>query len=558
MPNEAQIAQAPAPTEGGAGTAVDAQKSQLNQMVMQMLSKATAPKMGMPAPQSRFSESSMTPQGMNMKFASSKSEDIGIAMQNMGSTIHNFVAEHKQNQVRDAMTDWQGFDNAIQKAQMVADASGTKPDSPEYQQKMNEALSAQPWVKSMLDPANQKNVKRLKNMYKALNVDLLDEKENVYGQALKQMHKVKSAEKKIQDVGQQKEMAQKRQQTMQARMAQLMSMAQAHPPDPKEQIEAAKVGVEAARAGIDKWEFKQGADDEGKPQWFAFDKTNPRAPALPIEIDGKMIKGVEKFNPKIGSTVQVGGFPYAVYGTNGKLLTPKDKEFYQDEMAMTHYMAANEAAARSEASKEKLAGIRAQTYINSREYGVVATEDIPALGVKAGDMRMMNPNIINKYSGAFAPVGGAVGAMQKEAVFKDIYKQADNFEDASNNLKHPITPQLRAQMILAARSSDPGQAFSTLLSTQTMATLPSDVQDYLIAHAVLIENAMAIRGIAGMGQGAQDLREAIVRALPGTAPVSKDMNKRQMGRFRGMVDRLHTGVPGVIKEDIHETGALPN
>lgn len=227
---------APAPTPG-AGGAVDAQKSQLNQMVMQMLQKATQPKMGMPAPQPRFSEQSMTPQGYNMKSASSKSEDMGIALQNMGSMVHNFVAEHKQNQVRDAMADWQGFDNAIQKAQMVAG----DPNAPDFQKKMNDALAQMPWVKSMLDPANQKNVKRLKNMYKALNVDLLDDKENVYGQALKQMHKVKAAEKKIKDVGQQAEMAKKRQQTMQARFQQLTQMAQAQAADPKNMESAAKI-----------------------------------------------------------------------------------------------------------------------------------------------------------------------------------------------------------------------------------------------------------------------------------------------------------------------------
>jgi hypothetical protein len=534
-----------------ASSPVDAQKQQLDQMVKSLLSRAMAPKMGMPTPQPRYGEKEFEQGAMNMETSRSKGNkaDMGVALQNFGTTINNLVAQHKQNQTRDALADWQGFDQAIQKAQLVAG----DPSAPDYQKKVQEALGNMPWVKAMLDPANQKNVKRLKNMYKALNVDLLDDKENVYGQALKQLHKVKAAEGKMTDAKDKMEMARKRQQTMQSRLANLMSQAKATPPDPQQEERAMALGleheknqIEAAKAGIDKWEFKQGAGEDGKPQWFAFDKTHPDHPAKTLEIDGKQIMGAEKPNFKAGSTLQIEGKPYGVYGSSGKLLTPKDPEFAKDEMAQRHWEAANESYAIAEAQKQKLAGIRAQTYINSREYGVIASEDIPELGIKAGDMREMNANIINKFAGKFAPVGGAAAAMQKEAVFTDINRQADNFEEAAANLKHGISPWLRGQMILAARSSDPEHAFGALMSPEMMNKLPEDVQNYLLAHAVLVENAMAIRGIAGMGQGAQDLREAITRALPGSTPANSRVVKEQMRLFRGMVDRLHTGVPGVM------------
>jgi hypothetical protein len=580
-PNAA-LAQSPAPMGGGGvatpgGGGVDAQKNILNDLVKTLMTRVSQPKMGMPAPQPKFSEESMTDKGFNMSLARSRGEDVGIALQNMGSMVHNLTAEHKRNQVRDAMSDWQGFDNAIEKAQLVAG----DPSAPDYQQKVQAALGNMPWVKAMLDPANQKNVKRLKNMYKALNTDLMDEKENVYGAALKQHHKVKAAEKKITDVNQQADMAKKRQQTIQSRLANLMQQSKMSPPDPKGIEEVGRIAVEheknmveAARLGIDKWEFKQGVGSDGKtPQWFALDKTHPDQPARPVGTMGpdgveKPLSAVQKANPKAGSVLSVGGIPYAVYNSEGKLLTPKDPEFATDLEAQRHYSAANQAAAVSEMEKEKLAGIRAQTYMNSREYGVIAAQDLPELGIKAGDMRMVGPAIINKYASAFAPVGGAAGAMQKEAVFLDINRQTDNFDAASKALKHGIDPRIRAQMILAERSADPGAAIGTFFSQESFKGLAPDVQDYLLAHSILVENAMAIRGIAGMGQGAQDLRDAIIRALPGVAPINQRVTDKQIDLFRGMVDRLHTGVPGVIKKDnlgtppatapTHSKGALPD
>jgi hypothetical protein len=225
---------------GGLGANIDAQKAQLNQMVQQMLQRATQGKMGLPQPVQRNSPESMQQQPFNMNTAWSKKGDWGIALQNMGTTVHNLVAQHKQNQTRDALADWQGFDQAIEKAQMAAGPGD--PSDPAWSKKVSDNLAQMPWVKAMLDPSNPKSVKRLKNMYKALNVDLTDDKENVYGQALKQLHKVKGAEKELRNnQAKKQEFEQKRQQTMKARMANLMSQARMAPPDPKNLESAARI-----------------------------------------------------------------------------------------------------------------------------------------------------------------------------------------------------------------------------------------------------------------------------------------------------------------------------
>jgi len=59
----------------------------------------------------------------------------------------------------------------------------------------------------------------------------------------------------------------------------------------------------------------------------------------------------------------------------------------------------------------------------------------------------------------------------------------------------------------------------------------------------LTENAMAMRSVLGAGQGSEDLRNAIIRTLPGVMSPDKKYAQKQLDLFEKTLDRLKKGVP---------------
>src|SRR5579864_1538923 len=129
------------------GTVVDNSKAQLEAITKNLLARTQAPQAGgMRQPSSRFSQESMTPQGYNMAHNTNKAADAGQAMQNFGTFVHNMVAQHKQNQIRDAASEWQGLNSSLERAQALAG----DPSAPDYQNKVQQILGEDPWVKANL------------------------------------------------------------------------------------------------------------------------------------------------------------------------------------------------------------------------------------------------------------------------------------------------------------------------------------------------------------------------------------------------------------------------
>ena len=278
------MADTPAPIPG----VVDQSKQNLDALVKQVLAKASQPQMGMQQPRPQFSQESMTKQGFDNSHQTNKKADIGQALGNMGSLIHNAVAQHKQNQIREAMNEWDGFNRAIEKAQVLAG----DPSAPDYQQKVQKALADDPFVKSQLDPANPKAVKRIKNMYKALNVDLLaTDKENVHREGLKRFFKVQDAFKKVlgnkqkmdaqkqqggqggQQGAQQGNQQEQQQKQFQESLGKLAG--QMKPPDPKGMEAAARLGIEYEKSLADNVQYMPVTKPDGSTSIVAMDKKVP-------------------------------------------------------------------------------------------------------------------------------------------------------------------------------------------------------------------------------------------------------------------------------------------
>lgn len=450
--------------------------------------------------------------------------------------VQNAVQQHKQKQLNEATGMWMTLQAAHDRLTMT---NQVNPDG-------TVDLMKDPMAAAILtDP------KKMKNMAKAFQVDMMNpEKTNVYAEGLKKAMKLDKSGKMIKMLkglvgkGVKPQMGPEQNQQMgseigkkvegmvspnsggnQAQMAEMMRIAEE---DKRTEI-----------MGREKYDFKQGVNPTtGKPEWMAFDKTNPSQPGKPMQIEGQDIGAPPKATASIGKPVLVEGKPVAIVGESGAKY-PGDKDWTDDDTK--HYAAANKGWADAEAAKQKLAGIRASTYIQSREYGVYDT--------KTGKLAMLNPAQINKDPERYTPAAGGAAAITKEAVFGDLYYNADNVEEAAKNLKHGFDNKDRALAIMALRSNDPTNSVSTYLSSVAQGHLKPDQIDYITALASLQENAMAMRSVAGLGAGSDMLREQISRTVPSAGTPNLPYVQRQLKLFRGTAQRLEKGVPLVATPD---------
>lgn len=578
---------APPPQGGGAGDAASVNKQQLDQLMKVLLQKASASQSSLQKPQLRNSPDSMQKQGMSKMPAATgdpsrdAQNNVNTSLNNIGGLIHNFSAQHKQNQVRDAMSEWQGISNAYEKAQVAAGAppNGNSED-PEYKKKVMEMMKNDPWVKANLDPANPKSVKRLKNMSKALNFDPLGgDEENVHRQGLLQHFKVQDAFKKM--LGARKKMDEHKQgaqpqgqpqggkpnaQDLQGVLGNIMSQSKVQQPDIKEQTEVAKVGVEkykaeadmvrAKNSSMDKYDFKQGVGADGKPAWFAFDKVNPNK-AQELKVDGQNVGTVDNHsNASVGKPVMVEGKPMGVMGIDGKTGKVRAKNTNDpdwNESDARSFEASNSAYATAEANKMANTRMRAETYVSSRQYPVLD---------KTGTLRYANANELNARPNDYSPASGGIAAMGKDGIFNDILWNSNNVRSTAAALKGGFSAAERAQFIAALRSSDPHQAVSTWMSSTAGAKFIGNDEskmNYIASVSSLMEQAMALRQIGGFGQGSQDLRDAILRTIPGAGSYSLKMVNKQLDIFEGSLNRIRGGVPKTVATaPITDPNAIPD
>lgn len=181
---------------------------------------------------------------------------------------------------------------------------------------------------------------------------------------------------------------------------------------------------------------------------------------------------------------------------------------------------------------------RMEVLMNTREFPTLSN----------GQLQYMTPAQISaaqKSGTGAAPASPGVQAMTKEAVFQDIHFNVQQTRKALNDLDDGFSPTSRAQIAFALTSQDRPGALSAFLNSSAGQALSESQVNYITALASLNENAMALRGVAGMGQGSDDLRNAIRNAIPGAGTPNKKYGNRQLDLFEGTVNRLQTAVPGL-------------
>jgi hypothetical protein len=167
----------------------------------------------------------------------------------------------------------------------------------------------------------------------------------------------------------------------------------------------------------------------------------------------------------------------------------------------------------------------------------------------AGEFAQANkqePGRYVKFSGQVA------NALKAQSLINDI-------KDGMNLMKAAVDdPNFkglgsagRALMTLAARN--PQNATGVIMSGLAAKGLSDSEQNYLIAHATLLERAMSMRGLQGQGAGSDQQRSAIASTLPGFATADVAMAKKQLKTLSNNVDNLDRSIPKIGQSSMKST-----
>ncbi len=182
---------------------------------------------------------------------------------------------------------------------------------------------------------------------------------------------------------------------------------------------------------------------------------------------------------------------------------------------------------------------RMEVLSQAREY--------PVINKKTGELEYRNAQDINGNRGLYAPAAEGSKSMGKEAVFQDLHYNIDTARKALQALP-TLDTGTRAALSYALRSTDPRSAISTFLTGTVGQHLSPEQQEAVQSIALLQENAMSLRSVAGMGQGSDELRSAILATIPSGKSASKDYALKQLDKFEAVVSRLEGGVPRVTSQ----------
>jgi hypothetical protein len=494
-------------------------------------------------------------------------------MAGISTSIQNAVAQKKDKDLRKAEADWTYMSSALNEL-YAAQASGNPQAVAEAQSKVDVVMG---------DP------KKLKAMAKALNQDWLNpEKTTVYGEALKKVtakteqtesgkqqaaQGIKGLFQRLLQSKQQPQLTPEQQKEMSREIQSKAPITPAASMGIKEQAEAAKAVLDLEKASKEAREnYAVVVGPDGKA--WAYNKTNPRdAFQLHDAETGKELSGQTKPSaaPKVAS---VGNVPYAVV-RGGKTVTPESPEWTKDDQTLF------DGALGAARQKQQLRippeiGDQIGAPPDPNDYAKKAKDPeysaaLKEYGKKAYDLELKKAEVtgvarakaVNEYrpvqvmdndgnvyyTTAKAAIDqGLAGASEgtklrpKQAQMKDIETASSMARSAIKALKPgDFSPDQVLKLREAMSEEDEGRAHAIIQNLAANATNEQQ-QDFWIWINQLNERAMSLRGIAGMGAGAQDLRNAIRAMLPGLKSGSTEMMLKQLDAFDQQVKVLEEGV----------------
>lgn len=155
-----------------------------------------------------------------------------------------------------------------------------------------------------------------------------------------------------------------------------------------------------------------------------------------------------------------------------------------------------------------------------------------------------------------APGSLANSVMGRQAQIADIQSGSQALRSAltARGLA-PFSPKQTAQLSLAMRDVDPSTMKNAITDLMASGLTPQQ-QDLVADLFSMQERALSLRSVAGMGQGSDTMRHAIIKALPNITSGSTELALKQLNVFDNLVGNLARGIGG-IKGSKAETGTGP-
>jgi hypothetical protein len=501
-------------------------------------------------------------------------------MAGLATSIKNAVNKDKQQKLLKAENDWSYLESGLNEL-YAAQASNDPKAAAAAQSKVDVILG---------DP------KKRKAMSEALMQDwLYPEKTKIHGEALR------SVTKKTDETAQQTQQKQQaatglkglfqkllqRNQQPQESPAQAQAIGrdvQAKAPTStsgasvKEQTEAAKGILDLEKAAKEAREnyYPPTPDEHGVLR--SVNKTNPRDVVTVRDAEtGQEVKGMPKAGTAPKPLAMPGGLPYGV-SRGGKILTPDSPEWSSDDQRLLDGakgsvlekqqlkidpVYADQVGAPPNPDDYKQGRNDPQYAASLKKYGQEVQElrmkdkTAPRIaGAKAqleyGVRQTMDANgnvywDFTKNVVGQAPVGAGLTLRSKDAQMKDISVASGKARTAINNLQPGDFSPSQVVLLSKAMSEENEGAAHTLFQNLAANAVNDRQQDFIVWINQLNERAMSLRGIAGMGQGAQDLRNAIRAMLPGLSSGNMKMMIKQLDAFDQQVRVLEQGIGKVGK-----------
>lgn len=198
-------------------------------------------------------------------------------------------------------------------------------------------------------------------------------------------------------------------------------------------------------------------------------------------------------------------------------------------------------------AKMKRWGIEAETITNrmAQQRGISYNMSRPGAYVTP-EGELVTATASQAMQSGYIPATPAFNAMSKNAQFNEMQGASGKLRDAVGALEpgDAFNAQQVAQLNLAMKAPDE-HVFGSVLSNLAASGLNDRQQDYVLWLQQMGERILSLRNVAGMGQGAQDLRAAIQATLPGINSGSKEFALKKLDAVDNQIKLLRGGIPKV-------------
>jgi len=276
----------------------------------------------------------------------------------------------------------------------------------------------------------------------------------------------------------------------------------------------------------------------------------PVAPPATPERDKQQMQALEKsltagtISPTDRATLQQLQTDAKLTGTKPEIIAqvgnPPVPAAFPKGMADPQYRAAEAAWGKA---YEKVANEEAGASGAARGAGYNETRPMSVFNPATGQFEIMKASDAEAAHAAAAGVANTV--MGRQAQIADIQSGSQSLRQA---LTEPgltaFAPTQVAKLSLAMRDVDPG-AMRNAVTDLFASGLTPPQQDLVASLFSMQERALSLRSVAGMGQGSDAVRRAIVKALPNITSGSTQLALKQLDAFDNLVGNLAKGIGGI-------------